>query len=132
MWALWCMINQQFLKTSEGISIDADSGPLRYVLWCCGSICHQLLTFIQIDYGHTVWLNWKVQIYTRTYLFDYVANSNLHFRTLSDTFYILEWVYSNGSCNQTCMDIQSIQRALYSNVQYWCDQVLVSFWTQRF
>ena len=38
-----------------GISIDADSGPLRYVLWCCGSICHQLFTFIQIYSGHTVW-----------------------------------------------------------------------------
>ena len=30
-----------------GISIDADSRPLRYVLWCCGSICHQVFTFIQ-------------------------------------------------------------------------------------
>ena len=35
------------------IAIDADSGPLRYVLWCCGSICHQLFTFIQIGCGHT-------------------------------------------------------------------------------
>ena len=37
-----------------GISIDADSGPPRYVLWCCGGICHQLLTFFQIGRGHTV------------------------------------------------------------------------------
>ena len=37
-----------------GISIDADSGPPRYVLWCCGGICHQVLTFIQVGYGHTV------------------------------------------------------------------------------
>ena len=37
-----------------GISIDADSGPPRYVLWCCGGICHELLTFIQIGCGHTV------------------------------------------------------------------------------
>ena len=28
-----------------GISVDADSGPPRYVLWCCGGICHQLLIF---------------------------------------------------------------------------------------
>ena len=35
-----------------GISIDADFGLLRYVLWCCGS--HQLFTFIQIGSGHTV------------------------------------------------------------------------------
>ena len=27
---------------------------LRYVLWCCSSICHQPFTFIQIDPGHTV------------------------------------------------------------------------------
>ena len=37
-----------------GISIDADSGPPRYVLWCCGGICHQVLTFFQIGCGHTV------------------------------------------------------------------------------
>ena len=37
-----------------GISIDADSGPLRYVLWCCSGICHQPDTFIQIGSGHTV------------------------------------------------------------------------------
>ena len=36
------------------ISIDADSGPSRYVLWWCGSICHQPFTFIQVDSGHTV------------------------------------------------------------------------------
>ena len=23
--------------------------------WCCGSICHQVFTFTQIDPGHTVW-----------------------------------------------------------------------------
>ena len=36
------------------ISIDADSGPLRYLLWWCGSICHQPFTFFQIVSGHTV------------------------------------------------------------------------------
>ena len=40
--------------SERGISIDADSGPLRYVLWCCGGICHQLLTFFKIGSGHTV------------------------------------------------------------------------------
>ena len=37
-----------------GISIYADSGPPRYVLWCCGCICHEVLTFFQIGCGHTV------------------------------------------------------------------------------
>ena len=37
-----------------GISIDADSGPSRYVLWCCGGICHQPDTFFKIGSGHTV------------------------------------------------------------------------------
>ena len=32
----------------------AHSGPLRYVLWCCGSICLKSFTFIQIGPGHTV------------------------------------------------------------------------------
>ena len=42
------------VRSKGGISIDADFGPPRYVLWCCGGICHQLLTFFQIDCGHTV------------------------------------------------------------------------------
>jgi hypothetical protein len=37
-----------------GISIDTDSGLAKYVLWCCGGICHQPDTFIQIGSGHTV------------------------------------------------------------------------------
>ena len=27
----------------------------KYVLWCCGGICHQPDSFIQIGSGHTVW-----------------------------------------------------------------------------
>ena len=38
-----------------GISTDAESGPPRYVLWCCGGICHQPDTFIQIASGRTVY-----------------------------------------------------------------------------
>ena len=34
------------------ISIDADSGPLGYVLWYCGSRSHDFFTFIQIGSGH--------------------------------------------------------------------------------
>ena len=37
-----------------GISIDADSGPPGYVLWCCGGICQENFTFIHIGSGHTV------------------------------------------------------------------------------
>ena len=37
-----------------GISIDADSGPPRYILWCCGCICHQPHTFFKIGSDHTV------------------------------------------------------------------------------
>ena len=29
--------------------------PLRYVLWCCGGICHQVFTFFQISCGRTVY-----------------------------------------------------------------------------
>ena len=42
-----------------GISIDADSGPPRYVLWCCGGMYHQPGTFIQIGSDHTVSANLK-------------------------------------------------------------------------
>ena len=37
-----------------GISIDTDSGPLWYVLWCCGSRIWEAFTFFQIGSGHTV------------------------------------------------------------------------------
>ena len=37
-----------------GISIYADFGSPRYVLWCYGGICHQVLTFFKIGCGHTV------------------------------------------------------------------------------
>ena len=46
------LLHKKCLK--GGISIYADFGPPRYVLWCCGGICHEVLTFIQIGYGHTV------------------------------------------------------------------------------
>ena len=42
------------VKSDRGISIDADSESPTCVLWCCGGICHQLLTFFQIGCGHTV------------------------------------------------------------------------------
>ena len=40
--------------SERGTSFDGDSGPLWYVLWCCGGICHQPDAFIQIGSGHTV------------------------------------------------------------------------------
>ena len=46
------------VRSERGISIDADSGPPRYVLWCCGGICHQPDTIIQIGSGHTVVQFW--------------------------------------------------------------------------
>ena len=44
-------------RLKGGISIHADFGPPRYVLWCCGGICHEVLTFFQIGCGHTVCLS---------------------------------------------------------------------------
>ena len=40
--------------SNRGISIDEDSGPLGYVLWCCDSRSQDFFTFIQIGSGHTV------------------------------------------------------------------------------
>ena len=47
---------ENFMKwgLKGAISNDADSGPPRYVLWCCGGICQEDFTFIQIGSGHTV------------------------------------------------------------------------------
>ena len=46
------------VRSERGISIDADSGPPRYVIWCCGGICHQPDTIIHIGSGHTVVQFW--------------------------------------------------------------------------
>ena len=45
---------ENFMKwgLKGGISIDADSEPPRYILWCCGS--QEAFTFILIGYCHTV------------------------------------------------------------------------------
>ena len=40
--------NMKWGLKGGGISIDADSGPHRYVLWCWGSICHQPFTFFKL------------------------------------------------------------------------------------
>ena len=47
---------ENFMKwgLKGGISIDTDSGPLGYVLWCCGSRSQDFFTFIQIGPGHTM------------------------------------------------------------------------------
>ena len=50
------------------ILIYADSGPPRYVLWCCVCICYQPLTFIQIGSGHTVLhhhLSWQIYDFSK-------------------------------------------------------------------
>ena len=65
-------------KKGEGISIDADSGPLRHVLWCCGGICHQLLTFIQICCGHTVATGFETGDCTYTLTYPWISSSFLY------------------------------------------------------
>ena len=42
------------LVLKGGISIDADSVPLKYDLWCWGSRSQEEFTFIPIGSGHTV------------------------------------------------------------------------------
>ena len=62
MWTLWNKIYliktvfENFIKwgLKGGILIDADSAPLGYVLWCCGSRSWEVFTFFQIGSGHTV------------------------------------------------------------------------------
>ena len=41
-------LNFMKLDLKGWISIDADSGPLGYVLWCCGSRSWEVFTFFQI------------------------------------------------------------------------------------
>ena len=68
------------------ISIDADSGPLGYVLWCCGSIFQQLFTFIQIGSGHTcVWFIYVLTQKEHTIWIKAVMCQNLRFISTSDS-----------------------------------------------
>ena len=56
--------SEKATKTYENLTIyltllgtlvkKADSGPLGYVLWCCGIRIQDFFTFIQIGSGHTV------------------------------------------------------------------------------
>ena len=48
-----------------GISMDADSGPPRYVFWYYGGICHEDFTFIQIGSSYTVLYKkmWKIEVW---------------------------------------------------------------------
>ena len=111
------MIQLSFLLR---ISIDANSGPLRNVLWCCGGICHQPDTFIQIGYGHAVyksnlaiakrpyrmssWSNWegvdKRQIFCQIFFLHYPLPTQLvSFQELGsrvDIVKIWRWSYWIG------------------------------------
>ena len=53
-----CFLWSKSYFTRRGILLSkfwsADSGFFRYVLWCCGSICHQPFAFIHVGFGHTV------------------------------------------------------------------------------
>ena len=85
MWLLWS--KSYFIRNSiwiffkwglkVGISIDADSGPLRYLLWSCSSICYQPFTFIQVISGHTVDLPLNMRL---RYL--YLLKKNLLYQTV--------------------------------------------------
>ena len=52
---------ENFMKwgMKGGISIATDSGPLGYVLWCCGSRTQDFFTFTYSDWlwPYCVWLN---------------------------------------------------------------------------
>ena len=88
-----------------GISIDADSGPPRYVLWYCGGICHQVFTFIQIGCGHTV---------SRILLAELQKFSVLPWRP-NLRFYISTWDIYNFACNQKigCNFLDSLWTGLW-------------------
>ena len=64
------------LGSERGIPIDADSGPHKYVVWCCGRICHQPFTFIQIGSDHTE--EWR--LLRNFHPLDYYCSRNLHSR----------------------------------------------------
>ena len=83
--------NLHHKKSLKGeISIDADSGPPRHVLWCCSGICHQVLTFFQIGCGHTVVC--KVVV---SYHFSFVTITKW-WSSFSDTFVCLKNLKQNS------------------------------------
>ena len=70
-WKFFIFENLLHKKRLKGrISIYADFGPPRYVLWCCVGICHEVLTFFQIGCGHTVPWFWRPWPDTYQYLKD--------------------------------------------------------------
>ena len=71
-----------------GILIDTDSGPLRYVLWCCGSICHQLFTFCGLSAKWGVKTNyWTEKISVKAF-----KDNQLHIASLHLSMYIYSFL----------------------------------------
>ena len=66
--------------------------PPRYVLWCCGGISHQVLTFIQIGCGHTVFCRFPGNSYFsvlplfKTNSFQLIEDKYLSFSNFSCMF----------------------------------------------
>ena len=75
------------LRLKGGMSIDADSGPLEYVLWCCGSRSWEVFTFFQIGSGHTV-----IQLLVNRLNESFKSkNFEMQFQKIYETVVILTW-----------------------------------------
>ena len=82
LWSKICFKRNSCWKIYEvryerGILIDANSGPLRYVLWRCGSICHQPLT---INFSLTkLFIHLLIYLQRKTFDFFYSNKKRLRY-----------------------------------------------------
>ena len=100
----------------RGISIDADSGPPRYVLWCCGGICNQLLNFFNIGCGHTVCEPfWSIQLNSTANgcrLFILCEN---HWDTFARIFGTWYFSYRQGCLRAGCREILTLKGVFWGS-----------------
>ena len=130
MWVLWSKIYfikilfENFMKwgLKGGISFDADSGPFRYVLWCCGSICYQLFTFIWICFGHTVTNKFPIVIFLNEKTNPAILN---HFVSIYTV-----WNWKGNICKQIKVPLLlTVLLSILLSKLPWCGPLLcIDFW----
>ena len=105
-----------------GISIDADSGPLGCVLWCCGSICHQFFTFIHIGSGHTVKaINKKIDFLDGSEIGSFKRRKSQGWSLNWNSSHLNTWAHK---CHQ-CMKNKGLAQRVHMN------NVILSFWFSK-
>ena len=130
MWILWNKIYfietvfKKFMKwgLKGEISIDVDSGPPSYVLWCCGGFCHQPDSFFQIVSGHIV----NSRVYNTRDTNHVSGKMDPHSKKFSLTSVLNNGFTKQILCNQLLIRSNEMELLLIISTQSACKVILFS------